>query len=127
MTANGLYLLTALLLHLTISITGLSRTTHFELIYLLFRVHIPAILLCIITIIVSLFCEITTSLFTRKIIIYSFKIDIKIIPKVLLIITLILVISRLLQSWLYTYQYFSTLRVEKIKRIQKNKRNTESN
>ncbi len=117
MTANGLYLLTALLLHLTLLTTGLHRAKHFELIQLLFLTHMTVIVSCIITVMVSLFCEIMASSSINEIVICSFKIDIKIFPRILLIITLILAISRLFKSWEYTYQYFRILQIKKHKHI----------
>jgi len=94
MTANSIYLLTALLIHLAFITAGLSFREHYELIYRLALAHLPAVLLCIITAIVSLF-------------------DVMILSRVFLGISLILTASQLYKSWLYMHGYFSTIDSEK--------------
>ena len=101
MIANGLYLLTVLILHITVLIIGLSRTKHFELIHLLFRIHLPAILLCITTIIISLFAEMITAA--------AYKISFENLARFLLILTLMLAALGLHKSWSDTYEYFRTI------------------
>ena len=90
MTASSIYLLTALLIHLAFTVAGLSRTKYYELIYLLCLVHLPAMLLCVITAIISLF-------------------GVDVLSKVFLGTSLALTASRLYASWLWTYEYFRTI------------------
>lgn len=101
MTANGLYLLTVLILHITVLLIGLSRTKHFELIHLLFRIHLPGILLCITTIIISLVAEIITAA--------AYKISFENLARFMLILTLIMTALTLYKSWSDTYEYFRTI------------------
>ncbi len=90
MVANSIYLLTALLIHLTFLTAGLSFAKHYELIYRLALAHFPVILLCIITSIISLF-------------------GIDVLSKTFLGISLTLTATQLYRSWLYIYGYFSIL------------------
>jgi len=90
MIANSIYLLTALLIHLSFITAGLSLAKHYQLIYRLALAHFPAILLCIITGIISLF-------------------GIDILSKIFLGITLILTATQLYKSWSYTYHYLHTI------------------
>lgn len=94
MVANSIYLLTALLIHLAFLTAGLSLAEHYELIYLLALAHFPAILLCVITAIISL-------------------LDIEVLSKIFLGISLVLTASQLYKSWLYTYGYFQRIYLEK--------------
>lgn len=94
MVANSIYLLTALLIHLTLVTAGLSFVKHYELIYRLALAHFPAIILCIITSIISLF-------------------GVDIVSGIFLSITLILTGAQLYKSWLYIYGYFSAIDPEK--------------
>lgn len=90
MVANSIYLLTALLIHLTFVTAGLSFAKHYQLIYRLALAHFPVILLCIITGIISLF-------------------GVDILSKIFLGITLILTATQLYKSWLYIYGYFHVI------------------
>ncbi len=94
MVANSIYLLTAVLIHLSFVTAGISFAKHYELIYRLALAHFPVIILCIITTIISLF-------------------GVDILSGFFLGITLILTGWQLYKSWLYIYGYFSAIDLKK--------------
>jgi len=80
-----------MLIHLSISTAGLSLKEHYELAFLLASIHIPAILLCVITAILSLF-------------------EIYLLTKILLAISLGFTVLTIASAWANVHNYFSALR-----------------
>ena len=87
MVTDSIYLLTALLIHISLITAGLSVKKHYEIVYRLALAHLPAIMFCVITAIISLF-------------------DYDILSKIFLGMALILTALGLFKSWSFINRYF---------------------
>lgn len=93
---TSIYLLTGLLMHLTLIITFIA--TDPEFIKIIIKFHIVAIILCLITAI--------TYLFNGELI-YLF--NIKNIPRYLMLITFLITILGLIKSWKNIFSFFDQI------------------
>lgn len=92
-------LLSALLFHLTILVLAIGIKEYYELIKEVIYLHMPSIILCLITAIAYLFRkELNPLLF-----------DIGNIPDLLLYLTFLLAILTIVRSWVAVFQFFDYL------------------
>ncbi len=97
--AISISLLSALLFHLTIIVLAIGIVEYYELIKEIIYLHMPSIILCLVTAIAYLFKkELNPLLF-----------DVRNIPETLLYITFISAILSIIRSWITVFQFFDYL------------------
>jgi len=96
-------LLSALLINLTLLVLAIGLKKHYALVEEIVEIHLPSIVLCLITALAYLFKKELS----------FFLVDIKNIPKYLLSLTFIFAIWSIVKSWKHSFNFFRIIEEEK--------------